>query len=101
MEDSQQSRQALGTVRLYQVPNSSIGKLGRLAVDLSARGLGLGRKLVEALEQHAKAKGMTSIEAHAQVVKRAFYENLGYHVIDETVFIEDCVEHMKMGKLLG
>ncbi|KAJ2964118.1 hypothetical protein NQZ79_g1044 [Umbelopsis isabellina] len=101
LEDSQQSRQALGTVRLYPVPNSSIGKLGRLAVDLSARGLGLGRRLVEALEQDAKAKDMTSIECHAQVAKRSFYEKLGYHVMDETVFIEDGVEHVKMGKLLG
>ena len=54
LDDSQQSRQALGTVRLYHIPNSSIGKLGRLAVDLSARGLGLGRRLVEALEEDAK-----------------------------------------------
>jgi predicted GNAT family N-acyltransferase len=100
LDASQQSRQALGTVRLYRIPNSSIGKLGRLAVDLSARGLGLGRKLVEALEQHAKTIGMTSIECHAQVVKRSFYEKLGYHVMDETVFVEDGVEHVKMGKLL-
>lgn len=86
---------------MYRIPNSSIGKLGRLAVDLSARGLGLGRMLVETLENDAKSLNISTIDVHAQVDKRAFYERLGYHVTDETVFIEDGIDHVKMAKILN
>ncbi|KAG2185304.1 hypothetical protein INT44_002094 [Umbelopsis vinacea] len=95
------SRLPLGTIRLYHVPNTSIGKLGRLAVDLSARGLGLGRKLVEALEKDALTLGITFIDCHSQIDKRPFYEKLGYHVIDGNIFVEDGIDHIKMGKSLS
>ncbi|KAH8552966.1 GNAT family acetyltransferase YjcF [Umbelopsis sp. PMI_123] len=96
----EQSRLPLGTIRLYRLPNTSIGKLGRLAVDLSARGLGLGRKLVETMEEDAKQSGITFIDVHSQVDKRTFYEKLGYHVVDDEVFVEDGIDHIKMGKSL-
>lgn len=94
------SRLPLGTIRLYHVPNTSIGKLGRLAVDLSARGLGLGRKLVEAMEEEALKLDINFIECHSQLDKRPFYEKLGYHVVDGNIFIEDGIDHIKMGKSL-
>lgn len=72
-----------------------------MAVDTSARGLGLGRKLVEALEKDARSFNITTIDVHAQIDKRAFYERLGYRVVDETVFVEDGIDHVKMGKSLN
>lgn len=63
----------LGTVRL--LPD---GHLGRLAVLAAARGTGLGRDLVRAVEREAARRGMTRIELDAQVYAVPFYERLGY-----------------------
>jgi predicted GNAT family N-acyltransferase len=69
-------------------------------VDQSARGLGLGRKLVEALEKDALKLGISFIDCHSQVDKRFFYEKLGYQVTDDNIFVEDGIDHIKMGKSL-
>ncbi|POM23973.1 putative N-acetyltransferase YjcF [Actinomadura rubteroloni] len=65
-----------GTVRLLR--RDGTGVLGRLAVLAEARGTGLGAALVRAVEDRARAAGLTAVELHAQVAARGFYERLGY-----------------------
>ncbi|MFF4544269.1 GNAT family N-acetyltransferase [Streptomyces sp. NPDC001435] len=56
----------------------SVGSLGRLAVAREARGLGVGVALVRAIEEAARARGLTALDLHAQTHALGFYERLGY-----------------------
>ncbi|MER5192704.1 GNAT family N-acetyltransferase [Streptomyces sp. NPDC002755] len=56
----------------------SVGSLGRLAVTREARGLGVGVALVRAIEEAARALGLTAVDLHAQTQALGFYERLGY-----------------------
>ncbi|MFF9585147.1 GNAT family N-acetyltransferase [Streptomyces achromogenes] len=56
----------------------SVGSLGRLAVLRAARGLGVGAALVRAIEEAARARGLTAVDLHAQTQALGFYERLGY-----------------------
>ncbi|MFH9980216.1 GNAT family N-acetyltransferase [Streptomyces sp. NPDC017179] len=56
----------------------ALGSLGRLAVTARARGLGVGAALVRAIEDAARARGLTAVDLHAQSHALGFYERLGY-----------------------
>ncbi|WEO97978.1 GNAT family N-acetyltransferase [Streptomyces sp. FXJ1.172] len=58
--------------------DASVGSLGRLAVSRAARGLGVGAALVRAIEDAARARGLTAVDLHAQTQALGFYERLGY-----------------------
>ncbi|POX50344.1 GNAT family N-acetyltransferase [Streptomyces sp. Ru72] len=58
--------------------DTSVGSLGRLAVTREARGLGVGAALVRAIEDAARARGLTAVDLHAQTQALGFYERLGY-----------------------
>ncbi|WP_217210154.1 GNAT family N-acetyltransferase [Streptomyces sp. AC550_RSS872] len=58
--------------------DASVGSLGRLAVTQAARGLGVGAALVRAIEDAARARGLTAVDLHAQTHALGFYERLGY-----------------------
>nr|BFD85353.1 GNAT family N-acetyltransferase [Streptomyces sp. Xyl84] len=58
--------------------DAAVGSLGRLAVTAAARGLGVGAALVRALEEAARARGLTAMDLHAQTHALGFYERLGY-----------------------
>ncbi|MEV5082331.1 GNAT family N-acetyltransferase [Streptomyces sp. NPDC093064] len=56
----------------------AVGSLGRLAVTGDARGLGVGAALVRAIEDAARARGLSAVDLHAQSHALGFYERLGY-----------------------
>ncbi|MBV7694905.1 GNAT family N-acetyltransferase [Streptomyces sp. TRM70350] len=56
----------------------SVGSLGRLAVTRGARGLGVGGARVRAIEDAARARGLSAVDLHAQTHALGFYERLGY-----------------------
>lgn len=78
----------LGTGRLlvgeaavaHHGDDPSVGSLGRLAVIREARGRGIGAALVRALEDAARARGLSAMDLHAQSHALRFYERLGYTV---------------------
>lgn len=43
---------------------------------------GLGRRLVEYLEGHARAVGIGELRLHSSLTARGFYERLGYRMIE-------------------
>ncbi|KAI5475066.1 acetyltransferase GNAT family [Pseudohyphozyma bogoriensis] len=95
-----------GTIRYYP----PMSKLGRLAVLRSARGIGAGKVLVEALEEHLKSrtgksaaftegKKEVDIVANAQKYVEVFYNRLGY-VTEGPDFLEEGQPHVKVVKKL-
>ncbi len=56
-------------------------RISYLCVDANARGQGIGERLVQAAEQHARARGCDRLELHCDERRTAahrFYTRLGY-----------------------
>ncbi|KAI8344190.1 acyl-CoA N-acyltransferase [Chlamydoabsidia padenii] len=87
----------VGTIRLI-TKSETVGTLGRLAVLSDARGMALGKKLVQLVLKHAADQGMNAIVIAAQHDKRGFYEKLGFILEqgDEEGFLEDGTLHLRM-----
>lgn len=85
-----------GTARLL---DRGYAKVQRVAVITSARGTGLGRRLMEAVLDHAKAVGFTEARLDAQVSAIAFYERLGF-VAEGPEFDDAGIAHRLMTKAL-
>ncbi|WBO66895.1 GNAT family N-acetyltransferase [Streptomyces camelliae] len=79
--------------------DASVGSLGRLAVSRAARGLGVGVALVRAIEDAARARGLTAIDLHAQTHALGFYERLGY-VLYGPEFPDAGIPHRAMRRAL-
>jgi GNAT superfamily N-acetyltransferase len=63
-----------------------IAEIKRMYVAPGARGRGLGRQLLEALEEEARALGYARIRLDTgarQPEARAMYERAGYHAVDD------------------
>jgi predicted GNAT family N-acyltransferase len=75
------------------------GKVGRVAVLKSHRRRGVGRLLMQALEQHARQQGAERVWCHAQLQAVPFYELLGYRVCGDE-FEEANIPHVFMEKTL-
>jgi predicted GNAT family N-acyltransferase len=77
----------------------SAGSLGRLAVIRAARGLGVGAALVRAVEEAARARGLTALDLHAQTHALGFYERLGYEAYGPQ-YLEAGIPHRAMRRAL-
>ena len=55
-----------------------VARLQRMAVIDDVRGRGVGRALLEFLEQEARRRGATKLTLSAQVQAKPFYEKAGY-----------------------
>ncbi|MFF7049089.1 GNAT family N-acetyltransferase [Streptomyces griseorubiginosus] len=79
--------------------DASVGSLGRLAVTQAARGLGVGAALVRAIEDAARARGLATVDLHAQTHALGFYERLGY-VAYGPEFPDAGIAHRAMRRVL-
>ncbi|MEU0106153.1 GNAT family N-acetyltransferase [Streptomyces sp. NPDC006251] len=77
----------------------SVGCLGRLAVTSGARGLGVGAALVRAIEDAARARGLTAVDLHAQTHALGFYARLGYEPYGPE-YLEAGIPHRGMRRAL-
>ena len=75
------------------------GTIGRMAVAPDHRGRGTGALVLARLEARARERGLPSVELHAQVHARGFYQRAGYAEFGE-VYLEAGIEHVSMRKLL-
>ncbi|QZP37989.1 GNAT family N-acetyltransferase [Halobaculum magnesiiphilum] len=78
-----------------------VAKIERIAVAGDRRGEGWGARVMSAVENRARARGLTEAMLHAQTQTAGFYEGLGY-AVDEAVgtFDEDGIEHVRMRRQL-
>jgi predicted GNAT family N-acyltransferase len=85
--------QVVGTARWFPREREVI--VQRVAVSAPERRGGVGRALMDAAEQAARAGGARAIVLHAQLTAQAFYARRGYRA-DGEAFIEDGIEHVRM-----
>jgi len=76
-----------------------VGKLERICVLKPYRQLGIGKVIVQELENIAKEKGVSKVKLHSQTHANTFYEQLGYQ-IQSDVFYEEGIPHNVMVKNL-
>ena len=89
--------QAVGTGRIRVV--DGLGKLERICILKSYRKYGLGKKIIQMLEEIAKDKGIAKVKLHGQTHAEEFYKKLGY-MTSSNVFTEDGIPHILMVKEL-
>jgi predicted GNAT family N-acyltransferase len=87
--------QVIGTARIVRKGN--VAKIGRVAVLLEKRMTGVGKKLMLAAIDEARAMGVTEMMLTAQVPVIGFYERLGF-VAEGEVFEEAGIPHRTMRK---
>lgn len=83
-------QQPVGTARLLDS-----GRIGRVALLVSARGQGLGHVLMRAVMEHAQSAGMTSLTLSAQTHALEFYRQLGFETCSE-VYLDAGIPHQDM-----
>jgi predicted GNAT family N-acyltransferase len=88
----------VGTCRL--VLDGATAKLGRMAVEPTWRGRGIGAALLAAAEREARVAGSARIALHAQARARELYARGGFAVTGEP-FDEAGIEHITMEKRLA
>lgn len=88
-----------GTGRL-QMNTKDEAQIRYMAVDLNLHGKGIGKKLMNALEQEAKDNGAKYVFLQAREMAVPFYLACGYEIIEKTFLLFDTIQHYSMKKNL-
>ena len=91
---------ATGRLLVEGAPGGGTARIGRMAVDRTLRGSGVGRQVVQALEQAARLRGDTRVVLGAQRSAEGFYGRLGYTPYGEP-YEEVGIPHVGMARVLG
>lgn len=92
------NEKAVGTGRLRVVDD--FGKLERICILEPYRKFGLGKVIIQTLEEIVKDKEIDRVKLHGQTQAEGFYKKLGYQT-SSNVFIEDGIPHILMIKELN
>lgn len=84
----------VATGRLLQ-PQPGVGQIGRMAVDHSLRGARVGRRVLDALVDAARARGDRRVILHAQDSAEPFYLRAGF-TVDGERYVEAGLVHVPM-----
>ncbi|MED0960710.1 GNAT family N-acetyltransferase [Bacillus paramycoides] len=88
----------VGTGRIRFV--DGIGKLERICILKDYRKYGLGKVIIQLLEEIARNKEAIKVKLHGQTHAEGFYKKLGYQTSSD-VFMEDGIPHILMTKELA
>lgn len=89
---------AIGTARLW-IDSGGVAKAQRVAVLATARGLGIGRNLMRAVEAETRARGISELILGAQIGAQPFYEAIGYLAYGDE-FMDAGIPHRMMRRSL-
>lgn len=85
----------------YQAYGPNEAKIQRVAVRKAFRGMGYGRRVMDAIEQMAAENGFATAVLDAQYHAQPFYEQLGYEEEDIEPFLDAGILHVRMQKPIG
>ncbi|MED1567830.1 GNAT family N-acetyltransferase [Bacillus paramycoides] len=88
----------VGTGRIRFV--DGIGKLERICILKDYRKYGLGKVIIQSLEEIARNNEANKVKLHGQTHAEGFYKKLGYQT-SSNVFMEDGIPHILMTKELA
>lgn len=98
LEDDQGRALAVG--RLHRL-DAERGQIRYMAVVPEARGRGLGRRILEALEQRARGLGLRRIVLDAREEALGFYLRHGYRALGPGHVLFGSIRHVRMEKALA
>jgi len=75
------------------------GRIGRMAVLQAWRGCGVGRALLERLQQRALRTGLRDVYVHARLEVAGFYSDAGFELAGQP-FVTAGIVHVAMTKAL-
>ncbi|MBD2810967.1 GNAT family N-acetyltransferase [Xenorhabdus sp. Vera] len=84
----------IGVLRAIMMDNNVL-KVGRVAILKGYRGRGIGRNIVEFIEDYGRKNSITTISLSSQCHAQPFYESLGYQAHGE-IYLEEGAEHIFM-----
>ena len=90
--------QVIAYARIFITNQPGTMCVGRMLT--TERGKGFGKYLMKLIISEAKRQGATSLQLHAQMHAKAFYEKCGFQAVGDT-FIEADIPHIMMELLLG
>jgi N-acetylglutamate synthase-like GNAT family acetyltransferase len=76
-----ESGEIIGVVKLFE-KTPGVGQLSHLAIAPEYQRQGLGRRMMEYVEQRAAAKGYKTLGAMCRLTATTFFEKLGYHIAE-------------------
>ncbi|QQK76902.1 GNAT family N-acetyltransferase [Salicibibacter cibarius] len=79
--------------------SGNMGKAERICVLKEFRGTGIGKEIMQALEDYVASQGAGSVLLNAQTHAKDFYEHLGY-VVTSDEFLDAGIPHVAMEKRL-
>ncbi|PEN02216.1 GNAT family N-acetyltransferase [Bacillus wiedmannii] len=88
----------VGTGRIRFVDGA--GKLERICILKDYRKYGLGKVIIQTLEEIARNEQATKVKLHGQIQAEGFYRKLGYETSSD-IFMEDGIPHILMMKVLS
>lgn len=89
---------AVATGRILPLDSETV-KFGRIAVMKEVRGTGLGKVLMNEMEEKTKELGYKKIFLGGQVSAIPFYEKMGYSAYGD-VFLDGGIDHRMMKKIM-
>jgi len=95
-----ENNKVLAVGRLEKMSQFS-GQIRFMAVCQSAQGQGLGRQIIEELEQQAQMLGITDLSLNAREKALSFYQKLGYASQGFSHLLFDEIKHFAMSKQLA
>ena len=87
---------AAATGRILPIDSEKV-KFGRIAVIKEVRGMGLGKILIDEMEEKTKKLGYKDIILGSQVSAIPFYEKMGYTAYGD-LFLDGGIDHRMMKK---
>ncbi|MFV0400907.1 MAG: GNAT family N-acetyltransferase [Oscillospiraceae bacterium] len=93
----------IATARTFPETGGNGGEtyiIGRVAVLKEHRGGGMGKRLMDAMEEKARELGAKAVLLGAQCRAKGFYERCGYTDTGEPTYFEEYCEHVDMRKKL-
>jgi predicted GNAT family N-acyltransferase len=88
---------SVGTARVVLKDNGTVAKIGRVAVCRSKRGMGIGKRLIAAIEDTLALEGVDHFILEAQTHALQFYACMGYEAYGEE-FMDAGIPHFRMKK---
>jgi Acetyltransferases len=104
IEIAERGDAVLGSLVLLRRRGSRLARIYSLVVAPAARGAGLGRRLVQAAEERARAAGSREMRLEVRVdnvAARALYASLGYREVQRLpAYYEDGAEGLRLRRPL-
>ena len=79
MAVDEKTSEVLGVIKLFE-KSPGVGQVSHLAVAPEHQHKGIGKYLVEAVEERARQRGFKTLGAMARATATAYFEKFGYHI---------------------